>query len=160
MKTSVMLFLLSSRAVYNFFHFIVWCFTTVKHLGTCDLSGLWLLRLEFLELFSFQNPTPLYWLNQVTKIFRIFFIDGLIVVIHKIKLIGYLCFVLLVFYQNRLSQVYSIFKNTDISNSTYTCINIVIMLFFYSDVVTIIQISGEIGIIGENTARKIYRNIS
>ncbi len=44
--------------------FVLWCFTGVKHLGTCDLSGL----------------KPLYWLNQVTriptdpaKILRIFF---------------------------------------------------------------------------------------
>jgi hypothetical protein len=58
MKTS-MLFLLRLRGVLNFSYFIVWCFTPVKHLGTCDLSGLWLLRLEFLELFSFQNPNPL-----------------------------------------------------------------------------------------------------
>jgi hypothetical protein len=32
--------------------FVFWCFTGVKHLGTCDLSGL----------------KSLYWLNQVTRI--------------------------------------------------------------------------------------------
>ena len=35
-----------------YFFFVFWCFTGVKHLGTCDLSGL----------------KPLYWLNQVTRI--------------------------------------------------------------------------------------------
>ncbi len=46
---------------------ILWCFTGVKHLGTCDLSGLWSLaepsyqnfRHPGQEFFSLQNPTPL-----------------------------------------------------------------------------------------------------
>ncbi len=52
----------------NFF-FILWCFTGVKHLGTCDFSGLWLLAepsgLNFGRpglnswIFFSQNPTPL-----------------------------------------------------------------------------------------------------
>ncbi len=59
-----MLFLLTSRSVSNFFYLIFWCSTGVKHLGTCDPSGLW----------------PLYWLNQVTTIFavpaRFFFLQN------------------------------------------------------------------------------------
>jgi hypothetical protein len=67
-----MLFWLSPRSEFKIFYFILWCFTGVKHLGTCDLSGLWLLAepsekilrilagtARILRIFSLQNPNPL-----------------------------------------------------------------------------------------------------
>ncbi len=50
--------------MFYFLYFVFWCLTGLKHLGTCDLSCLWLLaepsdRNLVLEFFSLQNPTLL-----------------------------------------------------------------------------------------------------
>jgi hypothetical protein len=65
--------------VFNFVYLIFGVLLGVKHLGTCDLSGLWLLAEpsdqtfgrpgwpEFLKFFSLQNPNQSHCVSLVRK---------------------------------------------------------------------------------------------